>query len=423
MSSLNNKERYRFDSNKWFFDILIDILRKNEEEIEKELNKKQSNILNFTLDIIILNDKLSDIYYDNFKEFINQICIKYDFLDKYKDIFLKQEKRCVLCNINYPNLLDTCRYVYSYENGLEITKICCIDCIHNKCNINCYKCKCSFKDPYTNTNIYVNQKKVYCYCCYSDKKSIEEYVSKESIISLKDCVQVTILNHLYNNKILTNDLKTNYLKIKNLREVKSISFEIRDQLITQIEKYHIKHLLLTTSNKQEEMTFNRILDKFELENSEEYLNDDKSQYDIEQEFKLAIKYFPEYVDCDFHCAQQLTTFLIRVHQNELLKYIFNYPINISVDEQYYKYLEALHYENESVIPILLENKINFIRLNIDNHETTESPIQYCINKKKRDILNLFIVNFNKIKKYHNIKDEDIVQQEFNLIKSFNDNSS
>ena len=94
-----------------------------------------------------------------------------------------------------------------------------------------------------------------------------------------------------------------------------------------------------------------------------------------------------------------------------------------MDEQYYKYLEALHYENESVIPILLENKINFIRLNIDNHETNESPIQYCINKKKKDILNLFIVNFNKIKKYHNIKDEDIVQQEFNLIKSFNDNSS
>ena len=409
MSSLNNKERYGFDSNKWFFDILADLL--------KEKIKKNKTIF----DIEEYAEQLIDIYYDNFKEFINQICIKYDFLDNYKDEFLKQEKRCVLCNINYPNLLNTCRYLYFYQTGMEITNNCCYDCIYGKYRMNCDKCSCYFNEnPYH--IIYIKNKEVYCQNCYPQVKKIEDYVSKESVKSLKDCVLANIFKHKCDNKILSEDLKTNYQKIKKLRESKSISFEIRDQLITQIEKYHIKHLLLTTSNKQEEMTFNRILDKFELENSEEYLNDDKSQYDIEQEFKLAIKYFPEYVDCDFHCAQQLTTFLIRVHQNELLKYIFDYPINISVDEQYYKYLEGLIYKNESVIPILLENNFNFIKLK-KYHGTHESPIQHCIDNNRNYILNLFVVNFNKVKKYHNIKDEDIVQQEFNLIKSFNDNPS
>ena len=418
MTSLTEKQKYGFNNNEWFYNTFIDILKKNEKEIEQELKIINSNILNFTMSISILNDELSDKYYNNFQEFIKHIFIDYKFMKKYNDVFLQKEIMCVICENKYPYSMDSFIYIYSYQNDYDITSKCCNDCILEKYNTKCYKCNCSFIDPYH--KIYVNKKKVYCNSCYADMKNIEEYLSRESIKSLKDCIQANMFKHLIDNKILTQDLKTNYQKIQQLYKGKGITIQIRDQLIIQIEKYHIKHLLLTKSNKHEEMTFNRILDKFELENSKKFLNNKDNQYNIEHEFKLAIKYFPEYVDCDFHCAQELTTFLIRVHRNELLKYIFEYPINITVDKQYYKYIKAIYYKNVSAIPILLENKFNFIKLK-KYHETFESVIQYFISKNKKDILNLLINNINQIRQLYNLKDEDIDPVELELIKSFNDN--
>jgi len=245
---------------------------------------------------------------------------------------------------------------------------------------------------------------------------MNRYVSMESIKSLKDCVQANIFKHHVNNKILTHDLKTNYQKIQQLCESKSITIEINEQLNKQVEKYHINHLLLTASIKQEEMIFNRILDKFELENSNKYFNDEKSQYNVEQEFKLAIKYFPNYVENN-NCAQDLIKFLIRVHRNELLKYIFEYKINIPVDIQYNKYVDALQYENESAIPILLENKFNFIKLK-KYADTSESVIQYCMNKNKHDLLYLFMIHFNKIKKYYKLDNICYQEDEVTIINYF-----
>ena len=103
--------------------------------------------------------------------------------------------------------------------------------------------------------------------------------------------------------------------------------------------------------------------------------------------------------------------------NELLKYIFEYPINITVDKQYYKYIEAIYYKN---VNLLLENNFNFIKLR-KYHKTFESVIQYCIYKNKKDILNLLINNINQIRHVYNLKDEDIDPVEIELIKSFNNN--
>jgi len=418
MTSLTEIQKYGFNNYEWFYNTFIHILKKNEEEIEKDLKTINSNVLDFTMSISILNNKLSEKYYNNYKEFINKIFMNYKFMEKYKDVFLQKEIKCIICKNKYPYSMDSFIYINSYQNGYDITSKCCNDCIYEKYNTKCYKCNCSFVDPYH--KIYVNKKKVYCSSCYSDIKNIEEYLLRGSIKSLKDCVQANIFKHLIDNKILTQDLKTNYQKIQQLYKVKGITIQIRDQLIIQIEKYHIKHLQLAKNNKHEEMIFNRILDKFELENSKKYFNNKDSQYNIEYEFKLAIKYFPEYIDCDFHCAQELTTFLIRVHRNELLKYIFEYPINITVDKQYYKYIEAIYYKNVSAIPILLENNFNFIKLK-KYHKTFESVIQYCICKNKKYILNLLINNINQIRHVYNLKDEDIDPVEIELIKSFNNN--
>jgi len=343
---------------------------------------------------------------------------------------------CVICEDKYPYSMDAFIYVYSYQSGYDITSNCCYDCIHEKYNTNCYKCDCSFTDPYH--KIYVNKQKVYCNSCYSDVKRMNEYMSMKSIKSLKDCVQANIFKHIIDNKILSHDLKTNYQKIQQLYESKNITMQIKEQLHQQIEKYHIKNFLFTPSNKVEEMTFNRILEKMHKQNSNIKGNAPEkskygvvqSKYDVDQEFKIAIKYFPEYVDCDFHCAQELSTFLIRIHRNDLLKYIFEYDIHISINGQYYKYVEAIYYNNESAIPILLEKNFNFIKLKkhkktlVKNyHQIVESVIQYFIDENKKNILNLLINNINKIKKLYNIKDEDIDPQEIDLIKSINNNSN
>ena len=420
MSNLTDKQKYEFNNNEWFYETFIDILKANEKEIEQELKITNSNILNFTMSISILNDNLSETYYNNYREFIKHIFMDYKFMEKYTDVFLQKERRCVICEDKYPYSMDAFIYVYSYQSGYDITSNCCYDCIHEKYNTNCYKCDCSFTDPYH--KIYVTEQKVYCNSCYSNVKSMNEYMSRKSIKSLKDCIQANIFKHIIDNKILSHDLKTNYQKIQQLYESKNITTQIKEQLHQQIEKYHIKNLLFTTTVKQEEMTFNRILDKFEFENSEKYINDDKSQYNVEQEFKLAIKYFPEYVNCDFHCAQELTTFLIRIHRNDLLQYIFKYDIHISTNGQYYKYIEALYYNNESAIPILLEHNNNFIKLK-KYCNSEESLIQFCVNNKKKELLYLLGKNFARIKQHYNLKDEDIDPQEIDLIKSINNNSN
>ena len=434
MSSLTEKQKYGFNNNEWFYETFIDILKTYEEEIEHELKSINSNILNFTMSISILNDELSEKYYNNFQEFIKHIFIDYKFMEKYKDFFLQKENMCVICEDKYPYSMDSFIYIYSYQNGYNITSKCCYDCIYEKCNTKCYKCKCSFEDPYH--KIYVNQKKVYCNSCYSYIKRIEEYVSGESIKSLKSSVQANIFKHHINNKILTKDLKTNYQKIQQLYESKNITIQIREQLITQIEKYHIKNLLFTTSTKVEEMTFNRILEKMHKQNSKikgnvpekSKYNVVQSKYDVDQEFKIAIKYFPEYVDCDFHCAQELSTFLIRIHRNDLLKYIFEYDIYTTTKSQYYKYVEAIYYNNESAMPILLEKNFNFIKLKKENdslvkkyYESVDSVIQYCIDEKKENMLNLLINNISKIRKLYKLKDEYIDVKELKLLKSFNNN--
>ena len=428
MSNLTDKQKYEFNNNEWFYQTFIYILKANEKEIEQEIKIKNSNILDFTMSISILNDKISKTYYNNYREFIKHIFMDYNFMEKYTEVFLQKERMCVICEDKYPYSMDPFIYIYSYQTGYNITSNCCYDCIHEKFNTICDKCNCSFTDPYH--KIYVNKQKVYCNSCYLDMKRMDEYMSRNSIKSLKSCVQANMFKHIIDNKILSHDLKTNYQKIQQLYESQKAISQIKEQMITQIEKYHIKNLLFARSDKQEEMTFNRILDKFELENSKKYINDEKIQYNVEQEFKIAIKYFPEYIDCDFHCAQELTTFLIRIHRNDLLKYIFEYDIYLTTHSQYYKYFEAIYYNNESAIPILLEKNFNFIKLKKDNgslvkkyYETSESVIQYFIDENKKNILKLLINNIKKIRNLYNLKDEVIDVKELKLLKFINSNSS
>ena len=82
------------------------------------------------------------------------------------------------------------------------------------------------------------------------------------------------------------------------------------------------------------------------------------------------------------------------------------------------------------MPILLEKNFNFIKLKKENgslvkkyYETVDSVIQYCIDEKKENMLNLLINNISKIRKLYKLKDEDIDVKELKLLKSFNNNSS
>ena len=49
MTSLTEIQKYGFNNYEWFYNTFIHILKKNEEEIEKDLKTINSNVLDFTM--------------------------------------------------------------------------------------------------------------------------------------------------------------------------------------------------------------------------------------------------------------------------------------------------------------------------------------------------------------------------------------
>ena len=112
MNQLNHIQKYGFNF-EWFLDVYNEINYLNISDLDnKSLNIIESCYRN---------------NYLNYHDFIKIILEKFKMIDDI-NIYLSQEKKCLICQNNYPFSLD-CFITFYDKNKSDITKCMCVDCI------------------------------------------------------------------------------------------------------------------------------------------------------------------------------------------------------------------------------------------------------------------------------------------------------
>jgi hypothetical protein len=108
-------------------------------------------------------------YNKDYVVFIEEVANLLNMSEKHKNIYLKQNVKCTMCDKNYKYDKEPFIIIRKYENNEDITKEMCKECIYNcRCG-----CMCNYKnDPYDDT-IYIDDKNdesiYYCEKCVSDE--------------------------------------------------------------------------------------------------------------------------------------------------------------------------------------------------------------------------------------------------------------
>ena len=117
--------------------------------------KLNSPVKAYMLDIYTkskIND-LYDVYYLNYKNFIDHLAILIGLTEQDKIQYLKQEAKCSLCNLNYPYCSETHIYYFDSDSKKEITNKMCWNCIYSK-KTKCDNCDFDlFAEPYEHVYI------------------------------------------------------------------------------------------------------------------------------------------------------------------------------------------------------------------------------------------------------------------------------
>lgn len=79
----------------------------------------------------------------NYNEFINKVALYLNINDFEKNQYLKQEKKCILCKVNYSYDKESFLYYLNNDTEDDITYKICYDCM--KYSNNCSKCNFFFK--------------------------------------------------------------------------------------------------------------------------------------------------------------------------------------------------------------------------------------------------------------------------------------
>jgi hypothetical protein len=118
-----------------------------------ELNNKNANLL-----CEITKKSIDEFYkcnYLDYSGFIDEISKLLDISNEDKIKYLEQEKKCLLCNKNYPHSFEIFTDFIDYNSKENINSKICYDCAYSK--YNCMNCNQEqYIEPYEKIYIYTN---------------------------------------------------------------------------------------------------------------------------------------------------------------------------------------------------------------------------------------------------------------------------